>query len=323
MTTRKPARRRYFTQSELKTWRRCRRKWWLSQWRRLQYKPEFDTASAASLGSLVHTGLEALYTDDMDWRAVLADEKAKAEEIWAERPDDLAAWLKQYELAEIMIEGYEEWLAEDGADQWVETIGLEEKVEVKIGSVRRVKPRRETIDIWLLGKLDRRIRDLYDDTEGYIDFKTVGSLHEIPKRAPRDEQFLHYSLLQRLRDPEHRPPPGGIWRQLRKVKRTARANPPFYGEYRYRFNRQQLDSYERRVRFLIDEIMSFERRLELGEDPLDIMPPTPTRDCDWDCEFKNVCPMFDNGDRVEDYVADWYTEGDPLARYAEQEVEIK
>lgn len=311
---------RYFTQSELKTWRECRRKWWLGTYRRLKLIPELERTSAAGLGTLVHNAMEALYSPGGDWRAALAAAEDHAQTLWgedAEHPDEerLAAWAKQLDLATIMVEGYTEWLEEDGADEYLTLVEAEARVEVFFAQILGT-------DVWLLGKLDQLVEDAFDDTLGFLDFKTVGSVKEIPKRAPRDEQFLHYSLLMRLRDPKGRPPAGGIWRQLRKVKRTARSNPPFYAEHRYRFNRHQLDAYYRRVHFLITEILAATAQLDAGEDPLYIMPPTPTGDCDWKCEFKDVCPMFDNGDRVEDFINEWYREGNPLERYSEQETEI-
>lgn len=299
---------RFITQSELKTWRRCRRQWWLGTYRKLQMKPELTSASAASLGTLVHKALE----DPSVWRETLQAELEYAQEIYEEQPDRLEEYGKQIVLATIMVEGYLEWLEDEGADQWIEHLESEARVEVKFADYGDV-------EVWLLGKLDSLIRDLYDDTLGFIDFKTVGSLGDIPKHAPRDEQFLHYTLLLMLLHPESERPAGGVWRQLRKVKRTARSTPPFYGEHRARFNAEQLESYRKRVGFLVGEILQAEAALASGADPLVIMPPTPTRDCSWQCDFKDVCPMFDNGDRVEAFIEDWYVEGDPLARYAEQE----
>ena len=308
---------RFMTNSELKLWRECRRKWWLSQWRRLRIKPELEDLSQAGLGTLVHRGLEALGTPGGDWRAVLAAAEAEAVAMWEEtNPTRLADWRKKHlELATIMIEGYEEWLEEEGADQWIEVVAAEERVEAFLFEV-------DGIEVWLLGKIDQRIRDLYDNTEGFLDFKTVGSLGDIPKRAAVDEQFLHYTLLLMLRDRlTATTMRGGIWRMLRKVKRTARSNPPFYGEHRYRFNTEQLRSYRQRVEFLAEEILQTEAALRNGADPLRILPPTPTGDCNWKCEFRQVCPMFDNGDRVEDFIADWYDEGNPLERYDKEGTE--
>lgn len=304
-------RRRHFTQSEGRTWRRCRRKWWLGTYRRLRMRPELQTPSAASLGTLVHACLEAVYLG-VDWQQTLARYRAHADEIYAENAESRADYEKHLELAQIMVEGYLDWLEESGADQWIEFLDTESRVEVPFLT-------HGDTEVWLLGKLDALIRDKYDDTLGFIDFKTVGSLKEIPKNAPRDEQFLHYTLLLSLLHPDAERPAGGIWRQLRKVKRTARSTPPFYGEHRARFNAEQLESYRIRIAAIIREVLQTEMALNAGGDPRELVPPLPTNDCSWSCEFSQVCPMFDNGDRVEDYLADWYVEGNPLERYADKE----
>jgi hypothetical protein len=43
--------------------------------------------------------------------------------------------------------------------------------------------------------------------------------------------------------------------------------------------------------------------------------PNPTENCAWDCEFFVVCPMHDDGSRVDDAIAALYVSGDPMARY--------
>lgn len=296
---------RYFTQSELRTWRRCRRKWWLGTYRRLQLDPSLSKPGAASQGTLVHGALERLYTPGGNWETYLQDQHDYALQLWEETSEEYKTWIKQLELAHVMVEGYIEWLAESGADEQIKVLAPEQKVAVNL-----------TEDIGLMGKLDQIIHDAFDDSIGFLDFKTVGEFTTIPKNAQRDEQFLHYSLILKMKSPESRPA-GGIWRMLKKSKRTARATPPFYAEHRYRFNKHQLDSYYRRVWQIITEITDATAALEAGADPLAIMYPMPMNDCSWSCDFKDVCTMFDNGDRVEQFIEDWYVEGDPLSRYAE------
>lgn len=303
---------RYFTQSELKTWRECKRKWWLGTFRRLQLRPEFERVGAASTGTLVHAGLHAKYTG-LDWHEPLEVAAEAAAELWDDENDRMIAFRKGLELATIMLEGYDDWLEETGADQFIRVVGAERKVSVDLGEVLGV-------DVGLMGLLDQLIEDSFDGGLGFLDFKTVGSVKTIPKKAPRDEQFLHYSLILRLAEPDRRPV-GGLWRMLRKVKRTKTSNPPFYDEYRYRFNEHQLKSYFNRVHHLIGEILAAETALRAGVDPLIIMPPTPSDRCDWACDYKDVCPMFDNGDRVEEFVDGLYETGDPLLRYADKNVE--
>ena len=42
-------------------------------------------------------------------------------------------------------------------------------------------------------------------------------------------------------------------------------------------------------------------------------------DCEWSCDFVKICPLFDDGSRVEDAIQDMYTERDPLSYYQGKE----
>jgi hypothetical protein len=55
--------------------------------------------------------------------------------------------------------------------------------------------------------------------------------------------------------------------------------------------------------------------LDAGADHHDVVPPNPTKDCTWDCDFVSICTMFDDGSRVEDAVTSLYHQIDPHARY--------
>jgi hypothetical protein len=58
-----------------------------------------------------------------------------------------------------------------------------------------------------------------------------------------------------------------------------------------------------------------EQRLDAGENHLDVVPPSPSDDCSWKCDFHLVCPMFDNGSRAEDMLTAHYRKGNPWSRY--------
>ena len=295
---------RYYTQSELKMWRECKRKWWLHTYRKLRLRPEFTSVGAAQLGTLVHAGLETFYAGG-DVAQLLEGARMSAPDDWA--PEKVQKHLSSVEMAEIMISGYVEWLEESGADQYLELVSAEQKVTIDL-----------TEDIGMMGRIDQVVRDTSTGALRFIDFKTVQNLTDIPKNAPRDEQFMHYSILLSGVDGLEKVD-GGIWRMLRKVKRTARSNPPFYGEHSIKFNKHQLEAYKDRVTRIITEITSMEEMLDNGVAPKYIAIPTPSPTCDWKCEFKEVCPMFDNGDRVEDYIDAMYVSGNPLERYEERE----
>ena len=68
---------RRFSNSELATYRRCKRKWYFGSYRQLQLKRE-QRHGAARLGTRVHDGLEILYNTNLeDALAYIEAEAAK------------------------------------------------------------------------------------------------------------------------------------------------------------------------------------------------------------------------------------------------------
>ncbi|GAA2141730.1 hypothetical protein GCM10009760_26210 [Kitasatospora kazusensis] len=312
---------RSVTASELGAWRRCRRKWWLTYHRQLgPIRP--DTVNAAALGTLVHLGLEAHYTaaDSRDPAAVV---RARAEQDTAEleqtgQHTKAAKAAKQADLAVTIVTGYLQWLAETGADDDLEVIAAEQAITAPVPALPGVQ---------LLGKLDLRVRRHSDGARLFFDHKTVQSIDQHEQTAHMSPQFKHYALLEQL-DLQARQGQGqvadgertggAIVNMLRKVGRSATSRPPFYGRWEVSFNRIALRHYAEQAFALIRETERAGLLLDLPDaNPHAIVPPTVTRDCAWDCPFKPVCPMFDDGSDAEGVLGIAYTWTDPLARYAE------
>lgn len=297
---------RRLTQSELRTFKRCRRKWWLQYQRRLRLQRE-KTTGAAPLGTRVHDALEALYASGHDTEAMWAHLNGAYDRAVAESPEDEAELRKEHDLARAMLEGYVEWLAETGADEDLELIAAEEAVEVPFSDVLDER-------VVLLGKLDQRVRRISTGERMFMDHKTVDDFSRVSLLA-LDEQMMHYHLLEHLKlidegkDPDEERTGGGIFNMLRKVKRTSRAKPPFYMRSEVRHNKTNLRAYWARVYATVADMITVER---VG---FDAAYPNPTRDCSWDCPFLPICPMFDDGSDVEGVIEMFYDEGNPLERY--------
>lgn len=305
--------RRAFSNSELRVWKRCHRKWWLSQYRQLRQKRE-GAVGARELGTRIHTALAGWYVPDGEERADPMEvlERTIAEDL--ERvPEQAKEIAEEADLARAMVSGYMQYLEEEGVDAELEVIGSEQELLVEIGQPRPWGP-----VVVLVAKLDVRVRRLTDGLLFYMDHKTVGSLTEPLKMLHLDEQMLHYLLVERVQAAQtgaEERTAGGLYNMLRKVKRTARAKPPFYGREFVTHNDHELRHFWTRVLGTIDEILDAEERLADGADPHFVVPPNPTRDCTWDCDFYPVCPMFDDGSDAELFLAAGYEVGDPYERY--------
>jgi len=299
---------RVLTQSELSTWLRCRRKWWLGYYRKLRRK-RYEGAPL-SIGNLVHYGLEAWYRPS-DRRHPSDAIRAKCEEMLGQYPDSTNDILDCAELAGIMVEGYMEWLEAEGPDSDLEVVGAETPVEVQIGAYR------------LRGKIDAPVVRRSDSLRLQLEHKTAQNLTDIPKTAQTNFQFLTYDLLAYLAARQLEPgihrTDGIIVNMLRKVKRTARAKPPFYGRHEVRHNTDELRNHWRHVLAIARETDAAAARLDAGEPHQHVVPPTPMRNCSFDCSFYAVCGagMFDDGSDVEGMLASAYELHDPLERYAE------
>ena len=167
--------------------------------------------------------------------------------------------------------------------------------------------------VLIIGRLDVRVQRKSDGAILFIDHKTVGNFSGVEVTLPMNEQTRHYQLLQWLTAPEDQRVAGAIFNMMRRVKRTARATPPFYRRVDVLHNRHVMNEYYTRLITEIEQMLEVEEKVRNGD--LSVVYPTPNRDCTWDCPFVKVCPMFDDGSRVEDAITAQFTVADPLAYY--------
>jgi hypothetical protein len=316
---------RRVSHSEMKVFLRCRRKWYLSEFRGLGPKGNDPTGPLKS-GSRVHTALEAFYTpgggnpldalkaaQDEDWAAYVRVLVAEGEV-----PDQgtTEAFNKDCDLERIMVEGYGEWIAESGEDADLEFIDTEKVVSVEGERVFPFLARRYGKPFEIVGKLDARVRRRMDGKRLFVDHKTAQSVTMALPMLQTDPQMLHYHWLESWTT-DGAWTDGAIYNVLKKVKRTKAAKPPFYARYEIHHNDREIESYEARLHEIISDIFRMEAVLEHASPGTAglIAYPNSTRDCSWDCQFFTLCPMFDDGSRVEHAIRDGYRERDPLARY--------
>jgi len=290
--------------SEIQTFKDCKRKWWLGYYRGLQPIGQ-QTTGPLALGTRIHAALEAYYTDGQDLVEVhskLLDED-RQKLLLDER--DVTELENEGELGRIMLEGYMGWLAETGADSEWEVVDAERVVGVSLFDG----------EVELRGKLDMRVRRLADDVTLFVDHKTCAQFTDLSRGAYMDEQFLTYHMLETLDPSNQFRSDGGVYNMLKKVKRTASARPPFYERLEVRHNKQMLRSFWARIHGEITDIMRLKAQLDAGADHRQVAYPRPSRDCHWKCPFFAVCPLLDDGSAAEHMLSDLYRVGDPDARY--------
>lgn len=279
----------YFRQSEIKKFKRCPRSWWLN------YKIDgtgYETAPSTSpqsgqrdVGTLVHACLDAYYKGATDPLEPIQWERSYA----IHDGYHSAEWERDvFTLARIMVEGYIDWLQQEGYDSGERTLFVEQQLEVPIGRIRGE-------DVVLTARIDRIVEDVLTSEPIIEDSKTVQSMDQVGLQLNVDDQGLTYCILAKaaLKLDVHR----FRHNMLRKVKRGPQSKPPYYGRHEVRYNDEQLDNAWLHLVVVVDKMVEALQELSLPGSRTHhyVAYPNPTKDCTWDCGFINICPMMDDG----------------------------
>lgn len=310
------------------TWNRCKRKWWLSWYRKLAPVGE-DFFGIRSTGIRLHKALAAYYVPagqtpthpqealeralTEDWTHIVnrLRESQFIENFEAAQSEMWSKFNQAAMLERAMIEGYVEWLAETGADAELEVIASETPRSAIVGAINN-----GDTPVQAVALIDTRVRRVSDGARLFMDNKSVQDFTRSVKTLHMNPQMLMYHLVEWLDTPEgEQRCDGALYNMLRRVKRTGNAKPPFYQREHIPHSVVELESFRRQILGAAQDMWNAARRLDNGEDPLMVTYPTKTQDCSWDCDFFAICPMFDDGSRVDAAISMTYTEHDPWSRY--------
>lgn len=290
--------------SELQCFKDCRRRWYLDYYRGL--KTEEKHTGALALGTNVHTSLATFYSPKGNKGLALGVISSIYEEARENCSEiEVAQLEKDYKMARTIVEGYFEWLEETGADSNLEIIEPEAELHHDLEILGEV--------VRLMGKRDVIAVDTSTGIATLIDHKTCATFND--PVLDLNEQSRMYLLLQRLNGSTV--VQNCIWNLLRKVLRTARAEPPFYKRESIYVGEQDLRYFYERVVGTLRDIVSVRRALDEGGSHRSHCYPRPSGDCSWKCSYRTVCPMMDADPHVEEFIKITYKEGDPYARYTD------
>ena len=299
--------------SEIQTFKECRRKWWLSYYRGLKPKSE-DMIGPLPLGTRIHNALEIHYRDGAD--IVETYNRLQNEDNLRFLASDQATFEKsvkdfnsESELGRIMVEGYVEWERENNVDAYFDVV----EAERILSHVLEIDPRVE-----IIGKVDLLVRRRSDGSRAILDHKSAKSFDNYYRHSHASEQLMTYSKLAQLDPDDDTKVDGGIYNLLKKVKRSGTAKPPFYDRIDVRFNRKQIESHWIRLQGTVTQMMSVRDALDDGADHRFVAYPSPKMD--WKCTktgcpFADICTWFDDGSAAEDYLEDHFRVVNPNERY--------
>jgi len=295
--------------SEIQTFKDCRRRWWFTYYRRLQPK-EKQMTGALALGSRIHEALDRHYSTGVDLLQAHSGLVEEEKQAMLAEFRDVEELEKEAELGHIMLEGYVQWSEENGIDAELEMISTEETISMPMFNG----------EVELQGKLEMRVRRKGDGVRMFRDFKTVGgSLADFANLAPMNEQILTYMLLEQHQNKGEERSEGGIFTLLKKVRRSASARPPFYDQIEVRHNVFTLRSFWDRIHGTVGDMMRVRTALDEGGSPAFHAYPSPSRDCKWKCKFFTVCTLMDDGSGAEQALEEMYEVADPYAYYGATE----
>lgn len=303
------------TNSEIQTFKDCKRRWWLGYYRALQPKNK-TMVGPLPLGIRLHNALEAFYAKGINpvdeyERLQKVDNALFLESSDANFEDKVKKFNSEADLGRIMLEGYMEWLDEENPDADIDLVEVETKLSMKLESDPRVE---------VMGKIDAKVKRRSSGFTAILDHKSAMSFKVYYETAHMSEQLMLYVLLdsEDLSIPDN-VVDGGVYNLLKKVKRSATAKGPFYERLDVRFNKKTIDSFRIRLEGTVRDIMRTRDELDAGVDHRYTAYPSPSNDCTWKCPFFKQCAMFDDGSYVEDMIDDMFVQNDPNARYHDEE----
>lgn len=305
-----------FSNSELETFKSCRRRWMLSYYMGFRtWAHKENPTSSARLGTRLHAALEGLYGHGIEPRDILRAAYRLAAEEYPSAGDELA---KEMDFAFAIIDGYHDWLEETGADSDLTPLGAERVETAYLADINGIA-------VYVQARLDAVFRRGSDGAVIFMDHKSVGSWGK-EDLLPIDSQMKTQYLIQRLSLQQERSSlpavEGVIFNMLKRSKRTARAAPPFYKRVPHGYNKEELRSMWRRVwaeaalilqsRAQLDTVFSVAQGEGARNEIQQVVAfPTPSGDCSWKCPFVQVCPMMDDGSRWEGALEAGFQRGNP------------
>lgn len=276
-----------FSNSEVDTFRQCRRKWMLSY--HMSIRPRVrDVRFPTQTGNVVHGAFEVFYLnggihgEDADEKARTFLRELRDTELGEFGPEQHDVIRKAHSVADASFESYLHWITETGIDNNLEILGPEEKLAMP-GPLDGTE---------LNGRIDLLARDKITGDIVVIDLKLVTtSIADKIRMLHMDTQAKTYALLAREKFGK---PVRVSFRIVKANQRTSKTKGPQEEEYQIHLNDKQLDVYWEQLRGIMGEAIQTSARLDAGEAHQTVCFPSPSSECSWKCDFFGVCPMLDD-----------------------------
>lgn len=296
--------------SEIQTFKMCRRSWMLQYYSGLT-PVDRKLTGPLPLGIRVHEAAERHYRDGEDMLEAYLDLFRKDEILFKESGQDFfddleKTFYSEGELGRIMVEGYQEWMRDESGLAEFEITDIENALQYQVLDGR----------VNLIGKVDLELTDKNDGSVYIGDLKTTAQLTTYHNVSHMSEQLMLYTMLRRLTS--ERRTDGGVYILLKKVKRSARATPPFYEKMVVRFNETTIENFWTRIIGTLGDMLAVRDALDGGADHHLVAYPSVSESCKWRCPFYSMCSMMDDGSDWERWLETYTEKYNPYERYGNQ-----
>jgi hypothetical protein len=305
----------YVSYSQLQTWRRCKRRWYLGYVEKLE---KTTPTNALWLGVGVHEALDQYYASNPRDTAVLH----KAFDEWAfAQKDEVEKQIKglvqeaqikldlqkNYELGIEILNNYADFAPTNDA---FDVIATEAMFEVPIGAeIKMYDADNGTlgqVPIYYRGRIDGIVR-LHSDNRLYLlEHKTAKQFNE--QKLILDQQSTSYVWAA---EKIHGQPIAGVYYNiLRKQKNGPRVKAPLVYRLTVERSRASIRDWPEQVRMIVKDM---ELVSEHG-----LYYHTPADDCNF-CDFFTICSLIQDEADPQDYIDTYFRRAEPESESTDDE----
>lgn len=273
--------------TELSTFARCKRQWYLKYFRGYKLRKDINVESR-TVGTLFHQAVAHYYAPDkFDEPFQPMFELLATDELDIDTHDHYDKTLKQ---STMMFENYREWLKYEEEDRFIEVISVEEKLNVPI---KTVLPdlNDQYSDMKLLGYVDLVGQDSRTGLPFLMEHKTTLSSYNhwlASTLLQLKWQVKLYTLMYLQEDNREL---DVVFNVARRVK-TKKSQPPLFWRYKILFGPKELEHARKVFTQRVTELLEYDELIRTYPDYESWA--NPAFHCSF-CDFKPVCSTFDEG----------------------------
>lgn len=286
-------------QSSIKEFLRCRRKWAFDYLESIEPQRDPNTPHPHfALGHVLHTAIEAYWQGENPMKVVLDAENAVSEASRSNGEFLSKEWTDIFNLLRVMVSGYPTW-AESGEFHNIKVLSTEQDMEWHVGDING-------IDVTVTGTVDRTEEDIFTGAKGVVDIKSTQSFQ---RSNTHSFQLLTYSVL--VQETLGWTPDFLITEQIKKVKRTGAAKPPFYNRIETYVNGAMVDNHREHLFEILHDMTALVGRHSVMGMESGGLYPNRTKDCGWDCPYLAPCTALDDGSNYQNIILTNYKKKEP------------